>query len=223
MTDKPNLTQLLELVKKMQKTQEHLQQELAKLRVTGNASGGLVKVNMNGHYEVTTIEIKEDALRESQTLLEDLITAATQDAVKQIDAAIESKTATFSQELPKELGLPPNLAAGGASLNEEAKKMAQIMQKGMLETREQLIKTEVTGQAGGELIQVTMNGRHSIKLTIKKEAFEEAAGNKIILEELVTTAINDATRRLQEISQNRAYDIVKDLGPLFDRLSNKDK
>ncbi|MGB6976182.1 MAG: YbaB/EbfC family nucleoid-associated protein [Gammaproteobacteria bacterium] len=223
MTDKlnnPNLTQLLELVKKMQKTQDHLQQELAKLRVTGNASGGLVKVNMNGHYE-TTVEIKQEALQEGKTILEDLLTAATHDAVQQVDSAIESKTLALSQELPKELGLPTDLstATSNANLNEEAKKMAQNMQQNMLQTREQLAKMEVTGYAGGDLVSVTMNGRHHIKLVIKEETLQEASqAGKTILEELVAAAINDANRRLREISQNKAYDIVKDLGPLFNKL-----
>jgi DNA-binding YbaB/EbfC family protein len=225
MTAKPNLTQLLELVKKMQKTQDHLQQELTQLTVTGKASGDLAKVNMNGQYEVISIEIKQEALKEGQTVLEDLLVAATHDAVRQIDTGIESKTLALSKELPKELGLPGDLSStpGGGNINEEAQKMAQSMQKSMLQTREQLTKTEVTGYAGGELVVAIMNGRHQVKLNIEDEALQEAAqAGKAILEELVAAALNDATRKLREISQNKAYDIVKDLGPLFDKLQKND-
>jgi DNA-binding protein YbaB len=68
-----------------------------------------------------------------------------------------------------------------------------------------------------------MNGRHQVKLNIEDEALQEAAqAGKAILEELVAAALNDATRKLREISQNKAYDIVKDLGPLFDKLQKND-
>ncbi|MCK5640194.1 MAG: YbaB/EbfC family nucleoid-associated protein [Gammaproteobacteria bacterium] len=78
-------------------------------------------------------------------------------------------------------------------------KQAQKMQADMQKAQEEVANLEVTGQSGGGLVSVVMNGRHDVKrVSIDDSLF---ADDKDMLEDLVAAAINDAVRQLERQSQ----------------------
>jgi DNA-binding YbaB/EbfC family protein len=81
-----NMNQMMKQVKKMQAQMAKAQEELARKEVEGTAGGGVVKVRMNGHKQVLGVEIAPEAVDpEDVEMLQDLITAAFNEAMKQVD------------------------------------------------------------------------------------------------------------------------------------------
>tara|TARA_R110000772_G_scaffold53032_7_gene121430 strand:- start:3286 stop:3606 length:321 start_codon:yes stop_codon:yes gene_type:complete len=75
---------LLQQAKQMQEQMQKAQQELANMELTGEAGAGLVKVTINGKHEVKNVELDQALLSEDKELIEDLIAAAFNDAVKKV-------------------------------------------------------------------------------------------------------------------------------------------
>jgi DNA-binding YbaB/EbfC family protein len=74
------------LLKQAQKMQEDITRQMAGLQVEGKAGGGAVKITMNGKKEVLAVAISKDAVDpDDLSVLEDLVKAAANDAVKMID------------------------------------------------------------------------------------------------------------------------------------------
>lgn len=86
----------------MQEKMQKVQQELNDLRVCGEAGAGMVKVTMNGRHDVTGVQIDPSLLGEDKEMLEDLLAAAVNDAVRRA----EEKAQALQKE---QLG---NLAGG---------------------------------------------------------------------------------------------------------------
>ena len=88
-----------------------------------------------------------------------------------------------------------------AGLMQQAQKMQQEMQK----AQEELANMEVTGEAGGGLVKVTMTGRHAVK---RVEIDPSLLDDKEMLEDIVTAAINDAVNRITSSTQDRMSDMT---------------
>ena len=86
-----NLGNLMKEAQKMQQRMQEAQQELSQLVVTGEAGGGLVTMKMNGRHDVTEVRIKPSVFEEDVEMLEDLVAAATNDAVRKIEKASKEK------------------------------------------------------------------------------------------------------------------------------------
>lgn len=81
-------------------------------------------------------------------------------------------------------------------------KQAQQMQANMQKAQEEIAKTEVTGESGAGLVKITINGAHNChKVEIDPELLNE--DDKEMLEDLIAAAINDATRRLEQVQQEK--------------------
>lgn len=79
-------------------------------------------------------------------------------------------------------------------------KQAQAMQDNLKKAQEELAGIEVTGQAGGGMVQVTLSGRMECrKVRIEPTALEDAE----MLEDLLAAAVNDAVNKANEASQAR--------------------
>lgn len=79
---------LNDLMKQAQQMQEHMQkaqQELANKEVTGEAGAGMVKVYMNGRHDVRRVELDPGLMSEDKEMLEDLLAAAVNDAVRKVE------------------------------------------------------------------------------------------------------------------------------------------
>ena len=72
----------MQMMRKMQRQMEKIQQELESTKIETSAGGGLVKVVINGQQDIQSISISPDAVDpEDVELLEDLVQAAVNDAV----------------------------------------------------------------------------------------------------------------------------------------------
>lgn len=81
-------------------------------------------------------------------------------------------------------------------------KQAQQMQANMQKAQEEIAQLEVTGESGAGLVKVTINGAHNCrKVDIDPELLTE--DDKEMLEDLIAAAINDATRRLEQLQKEK--------------------
>ncbi len=101
---KGNIAGLMQQAQKMQQEMQRAQDELAKLEVTGQSGGGMVEVVMNGKHAVRSVRI-DPSLRDDLEMLEDLLTAAVNDAVNRVAESTRERMADMTQGLQ----LPPGL------------------------------------------------------------------------------------------------------------------
>ena len=97
---RPDMNSLMRQAQKMQEDMKAKQAELEAAEYTGSASGEMVTVKMNGKHEVLSITIKPEAVDPDDIeMLEDLIVAATNEALRQVEqetnAAVSKMTGGF--------------------------------------------------------------------------------------------------------------------------------
>ena len=102
---KGGLGNLMRQAQQMQETMKKAQEELAALEVTGESGAGMVKVTLNGHHEAKKVTIEPKLLTEDKDMLEDLLVAAVNDAVRKIAARSQEKYSG----LMSGLNLPPGM------------------------------------------------------------------------------------------------------------------
>jgi len=100
---KDGLGNLMQQAQKMQEKMQKMQQEVANLEVQGESGAGMVKVTMTGRHDVKRVSIDDSLLNEDKEILEDLIAAAVNDAVRKVEQ--ESKQGMSG--LTDGLNLPP--------------------------------------------------------------------------------------------------------------------
>ena len=83
---------------------------------------------------------------------------------------------------------------------------AQRMQENLKRAQEELATLEVSGQAGGGMVTVTLNGRHEVR-SLKIEP-SLMGGDAEMLEDLIVAACNDANNRLAEQTQARMAEVT---------------
>ncbi|MDP4862836.1 MAG: YbaB/EbfC family nucleoid-associated protein [Burkholderiaceae bacterium] len=104
-----NKGQMAGLMKQAQAMQENLkkaQAELATIEVSGQAGSGLVKVQMTCKYDVKRVEIDASLMADDKEMLEDLVAAALNDAVRQAEATSEQKLGKITAGMPGGMKLP---------------------------------------------------------------------------------------------------------------------
>lgn len=97
-----NIGQLMKQAQMMQENMRRMQEQLASMEVEGQAGAGKVKVVMTCKHEVRRVIIDPGLAGEDRELLEDLMTAAFNDAARQVDATVSEKMGGMSAGL----GLP---------------------------------------------------------------------------------------------------------------------
>ncbi|WP_058534478.1 YbaB/EbfC family nucleoid-associated protein [Legionella saoudiensis] len=103
-----NLSNLMKEAQKMQQRMQEAQQQLSQLVVTGEAGGGMVTIQMNGRHDAVAVKIKPTMLEEEPEMLEDLVAAAINDAVRKIEKASKEKIS----QLTAGLNIPTDLMGG---------------------------------------------------------------------------------------------------------------
>lgn len=83
---KGSISDLMQQAQKMQADMQKAQQELASAEVQGESGAGLVTVVMTGRHDVKRVSIDDSVLSESKEVLEDLLAAAVNDAVRKVEA-----------------------------------------------------------------------------------------------------------------------------------------
>ena len=99
-----NIAQLMQQAQKMQENMQRVQEELARLEVTGKAGGGMVEVTLTGRMECRKVRIDPGVLSDPE-MAEDLVAAAINDAVNKANAASQEKMGAATAGLP----LPPGM------------------------------------------------------------------------------------------------------------------
>lgn len=94
---------MMRQAQQMQANLQKAQAELAGMTVTGEAGSGAIKVVMNGKHEVSRVSIDPSVAGDDRELLEDLVTAAINDAVRKVDQASQQRLSG----LMGGLNLPP--------------------------------------------------------------------------------------------------------------------
>lgn len=102
-----NIGKMMQQAKKMQEGLKTLQQELENLEVTGESGGGMVKVTMTGQKLAKKVEIEDSLWNEQdKALIEDLVTAAFNQAAEKADATAKEQ----QQKLMNGMPLPPGFS-----------------------------------------------------------------------------------------------------------------
>ena len=101
---KSGLGDLMKQAQQMQESMKIMQEQLATVEVEGQAGAGMVKVTMTCRHDVRYVSIDQSLLGEDKEMLEDLIAAAMNDAVRKVETAIKEKMSGFAAGM----GLPPD-------------------------------------------------------------------------------------------------------------------
>jgi nucleoid-associated protein EbfC len=93
----------------MQANMQKAQAEIVNIEVEGVAGGGMVKVTMNGRHEVKRVQLEPSVVvADDREMLEDLIVAATNDAVQKVETRVQEKMSSVmsGMQLPPGFKLP---------------------------------------------------------------------------------------------------------------------
>jgi len=82
---------LMKQAQEMQERMQKMQEELANAEVTGESGAGLVKVTMTGRHDVKQVQVDDSLLQEDKEVLEDLLAAAVNDAVRRVEETNKDK------------------------------------------------------------------------------------------------------------------------------------
>lgn len=96
---------LMKQAQQMQENMRRMQEQLATLEVEGQAGAGLVKVTMTCRHDVKRVSIDPSLVGDDRELLEDLLAAAVNDAVRKVDSTVQEKMGAMSAGM----ALPPGL------------------------------------------------------------------------------------------------------------------
>ncbi|MFB6469582.1 YbaB/EbfC family nucleoid-associated protein [Cytobacillus sp. Hz8] len=95
-----NMQNMMKQMQKMQKKMAEAQEALGEERIEGTAGGGMVTVVVSGHKQVLEVNIKEEVVDpEDVEMLQDLVLAATNDALKKADELTNQTMGQFSKGL----------------------------------------------------------------------------------------------------------------------------
>src|SRR5699024_3280886 len=95
-----NMQGMMKQMQKMQKKMAKAQEDLGEERIEGSAGGGMVTVVVSGHREVLDVIIKEEVVDPDDIeMLQDLVLAATNDALKKVEEITNKKMGQFTKGL----------------------------------------------------------------------------------------------------------------------------
>lgn len=100
---KGGMGNIMKQAQEMQEKMQRVQEEVARAEVQGEAGAGMVKVTMNGRHDVSKVDIDPSVMEEDKELLEDLLAAAVNDAVRKVEANSKAKM----EEVTQGMNLPP--------------------------------------------------------------------------------------------------------------------
>lgn len=100
---KGGLGGLMKQAQQMQENMKKMQEQLASVEVEGQSGGGMVKVTMTCRNDVKRVFIDSSLLGDDKEMLEDLVAAAMNDAVRKAEATTQEKMGGFTAGM----GLPP--------------------------------------------------------------------------------------------------------------------
>jgi DNA-binding YbaB/EbfC family protein len=102
---KGGIGQLMKQAQRMQEDMQKAQAEMSSITVTGESGGGMVKLTMSCKHEVRALDIDDVLLSDDKEMLEDLIVAAFNDAVRKVEQTVQEKFSGMASGL----SLPPGM------------------------------------------------------------------------------------------------------------------
>ena len=102
---KGGMGNLMKQAQQMQEKMQKAQEELANSEVMGESGAGLGKITMTGRHDVKRVELDDSVMTEDKELLEDLLAAAVNDAVRKIEEKNQSQMSSMTAGM----GLPPGM------------------------------------------------------------------------------------------------------------------
>lgn len=105
---KGGMAALMKQAQQMQEKMQKMQEELANAEVTGQAGAGLVSVVMTGRHDVRRVMLDDTLMQEEKEILEDLIAAAINDAVRRIELNNQEQMSvmTAGMQMPPGFKMP---------------------------------------------------------------------------------------------------------------------
>ena len=105
---KGDIGQLMKQAQQMQTDMQKAQEEMVNLTVTGESGAGIVRITMTCKHEIRALEIDDSLVGDDKELLEDLIVAAFNDAVRKVEKTVQEKFSgmTAGLSLPPGMKLP---------------------------------------------------------------------------------------------------------------------
>lgn len=102
------LNDMMKQAQEMQEKLQRIQEEAARAEVTGESGAGLVQVVMTGRHDVRKVTIAPELMSEEKELLEDLLAAAVNDAVRRVEAHTQEKMSSLTSgfNLPTGFKMP---------------------------------------------------------------------------------------------------------------------
>lgn len=99
---------LMKQAKQVQENMQKMQSDLANAQVQGESGAGLVKVVMTGRHDLKSVEIDPSLMSEDKEMLEDLLAAAVNDAVRKVEAYNKEKMSevTGGMNIPADFKMP---------------------------------------------------------------------------------------------------------------------
>jgi DNA-binding YbaB/EbfC family protein len=94
---------LMKQAQQMQEKMQSMQEDIARMEVQGESGAGLVKIVMTGRHDVKRVSIDDSLLTEDKEVLEDLVAAAVNDAVRRVEQNQKDKMSDLTAGMP----LPP--------------------------------------------------------------------------------------------------------------------
>ena len=102
---KGGIGQLMKQAQEMQANMKKAQEEMASLTVTGESGGGMVRITMTCQHQVQALDIDDTLVGDDKEMLEDLIIAAFNDALRKVETTVQEKFAGMATGL----GLPAGM------------------------------------------------------------------------------------------------------------------
>ena len=102
---KGGIGQLMKQAQQMQADMQKAQEEMARLTVTGESGAGMVRITMTCKHELKSLDIDDSLVGDDKEMLEDLIIAAFNDAVRKVEKMTQEKFSGMTAGL----GLPPGM------------------------------------------------------------------------------------------------------------------
>jgi hypothetical protein len=100
------IANLMQQLPRIKEEMEKLQQRMGQLVAEGDAGAGMVKVRVNGRYEIQAVQLTDEALKDNdREMLEDLVKAATNQAIGKVRQLVTDETAKMANGL----GVPPGM------------------------------------------------------------------------------------------------------------------
>ncbi|MBU2924456.1 YbaB/EbfC family nucleoid-associated protein [Colwellia sp. 4_MG-2023] len=105
---KGGMGNLMKQAQQMQEKMQKAQEELARMEVVGESGAGMVKVTMTGSHSVRKVELDDSLMEDDKDLIEDLLAAAVNDAVRRVEEQNKEKMGalTGGMQLPPGMKMP---------------------------------------------------------------------------------------------------------------------